>query len=144
MKKFYSQLSLILALILVINLCNIGYVIEVKAEAEAEDTSNLSIDKVDLDTSNAANISKDCILTSKELTVSIKTISSSEDVQTFTLYKINGEEKELVNSVKVTPEYNESEYIAQQNIILDAKENTYSDYEYCVGVKKLFSSNRSI
>ena len=32
MKKFYSQLSLILALILVINLCNIGYVIEVKAE----------------------------------------------------------------------------------------------------------------
>lgn len=70
MKKFYSQLSLILALILVINLCNIGYVIEVKAEAE--DTSNLSIDKVDLDTSNAANISKDCILTSKELTVSIK------------------------------------------------------------------------
>ena len=133
MKKFYSQLSLILALILVINLCNIGYVIEVKAEAE--DTSNLSIDKVDLDTSNAANISKDCILTSKELTVSIKTISSSEDVQTFTLYKINGEEKELVNSVKVTPEYNESEYIAQQNIKLDAKEKTYSDYEYRVGVK---------
>ena len=37
MKKFYSQLSLILALILVINLCNIGYVIEVKAEAEAEE-----------------------------------------------------------------------------------------------------------
>lgn len=133
MKKFYSQLSLILALILVINLCNIGYVIEVKAEAE--DTSNLSIDKVDLDTSNAANISKDCILTSKELTVSIQTISSSEDVQTFTLYKINGEEKELVNSVKVTPEYNESEYIAQQNIKLDAKEKTYSDYEYRVGVK---------
>ena len=102
-------------------------------EVKQKDTSNLSIDKVDLDTRNAANISKDCILTSKELTVSIKkTISSSEDVQTFTLYKINGEEKELVNSVKVTPEYNESEYIAQQNIKLDAKENTYSDYEYCV------------
>ena len=131
MKKIYNQLSLLLALILVINSCNIGSIMEVKAE----DTSNLSIDKVDLDTRNAANISKDCILTSKELTVSIKTISSSEDVQTFTLYKINGEEKELVNSVKVTPEYNESEYIAQQNIKLDAKENTYSDYEYCVGVK---------
>ena len=52
MKKFYSQLSLILALILVINLCNIGYVIEVKAEAE--DTSNLSIDKIKI-----KNIKKD-------------------------------------------------------------------------------------
>lgn len=68
MKKIYNQLSLLLALILVINSCNIGSIMEVKAE----DTSNLSIDKVDLDTRNAANISKDCILTSKELTVSIK------------------------------------------------------------------------
>ena len=39
MKKFYSQLSLILALILVINLCNIGYVIEVKAEENVKSKS---------------------------------------------------------------------------------------------------------
>ena len=90
MKRFINKLSLLLALILVINSCNTFCIME----AKAEDTSSLTIEGVNLDTSNAADISKERILTSKELSVSVNTSSSSGDVQTFTLYRKNGEEKE--------------------------------------------------
>lgn len=132
MKRLINKLSLLLALILVINSCNNFCLIEVSAE----DTSSLSIDEVNFDVSKVANVSEKRILTSKELSVSVNTTSSSQDVQTFTLYKVNGENKEYVKNVEITPNFSEENvYIAQTTIIIDAPVDNYSKNEYCVGVK---------
>lgn len=132
MKRLINKLSLLLALFLVINSCNNFYLIEVSAE----DTSSLSIDEVNFDVSKATDVSEKRILTSKELSVSVNTTSSSQDVQTFTLYRINRENKEYVKNVEITPNFSdENVYIAQTTIIIDAPIDNYSKNEYCVGVK---------
>lgn len=131
MKRFINKLSLLLALILVINSCNTFCIME----AKAEDTSSLTIKGVNLDTSNAADISKERILTSKELSVSVNTSSSSGDVQTFTLYRKNGEEKEAIKSIDVTPNDRQGVYVAETNLNIEVSSNIYSVGEYCVGVK---------
>lgn len=131
MKRFINKLSLLLALILVINSCNTFCIME----AKAEDTSSLTIEGVNLDTSNAADISKERILTSKELSVTVNTSSSSGDVQTFTLYRKNGEEKEAIKSIDVTPNDRWGMYVAETNLNIEVSSNIYSVGEYCVGVK---------
>lgn len=131
MKKLINKLSLLLALILVINSCSTFCIFE----AKAEDTSVLTIEGVNLDISNAADVNENRILTSKELNVAINTSSSSGDTQTFTLYKINGDDKEQISTIDITPYYSENMFRAQASFSIDTPYNEYSSSEYCVGVK---------
>ena len=136
MKIILKKMALILALILIVDSCNTVGVFEVKGD----DTSNLSITNVNLDVSNAEDISEDRILTSKELSISVNTESSSDDAQTFILYKKTGnnnENKEIVKSENISTKYieNENRYVASVTFEIDTQDNTYLVGEYCIGVK---------
>ena len=136
MKKIHKKISLIISMILVINSCNTLCFSE--DENINVPASELAITNVNLDTGSAASVSEEGIVTSKTLPILVETTSSAGDVQTVTLYKKNGEDKEAVCTVNVTPDYRSwpsFTYFGRATLFIEAAENTNSEGEYCIGVK---------